>query len=211
MPTFIDTVVAVCRAELQTFKDGKLKETDAAVYKRVGEYWAAVPETKLDGRTLLKDSKGKPYRPAWSAAFVSFVLKRAGVPASKFKTTKAHCHYVEAARVAAANGAEKAYHAVDPYSALPAVGDIVVAGREYAEQLTFKQAELAYTADGFYPSHGDFVIAVDAQKSEVVVVGGNVGDSVATKRLLLSPKGRLLDRMDCGNVLPWLALLRCQL
>jgi hypothetical protein len=210
MTTFTANIVTICRAELQTFKGGKLKETDASVYKRVGDYWAAVPETGLDGRTLLKDSKGKPYRPAWSAAFISFVLKQAGVGA-KFKTTKAHCHYVELARVAAATNANKAYHALDPYSATPAIGDIVVAGREYAEQLTFKQAELAYKGDGFYPSHGDFVIEVDTSKGEVVVVGGNVGDSVASKRLLLSPKGRLLDRQDGGKVLPWLALLRCQM
>lgn len=210
MTPFTSNIVSICQAELQTFKGGKLKETDAAVYKRVGDYWAAVPETGLDGRTLLKDNKGKPYRPAWSAAFISFVLKQAGV-GTKFKTTKAHCHYVELARAAAASNAKKAYHALDPYSATPAIGDIVVAGREYAEQLTFKQAELAYKADGFYPSHGDFVIEVDAQKGEVVVVGGNVGDSVAPKRLMLSPKGRLADRQDGGKVLPWLALLRCQL
>ncbi len=210
MTPFTSNIVSVCQAELQTFQGGKLKETEAAVYKHVGDYWAAVPEMGLDGRTLLKDSKGKPYRPAWSAAFISFVLKQAGV-GNRFKTTKAHCHYVELARVAAASNAKKAYHALDPYSATPAIGDIVVAGREYAEQLTFKQAELAYKADGLYPSHGDFVIEVDAQKGEAVVAGGNVGDSVASKRLLLSPKGRLVDRQDGGKVLPWLALLRCQL
>jgi hypothetical protein len=210
MTAFTSHIVSLCQAELQTFKGGKLKETDAAIYKRVGDYWAAVPAAGLDGRTVWNDSKGKPYRPAWSAAFVSFVLKQAGV-GTRFKTTKAHCHYVEAARAAVANNAKKAYHAVDPYSAVPSVGDIVVAGREYAEQLTFKQAELAYKADGFYPSHGDFVVEVDAQKSELVVVGGNVGDSVKPKRLLLSPKGRLVDRQDGGKVLPWLALLRCQL
>jgi hypothetical protein len=210
MTSFTSNIVSICQAELQTFQGGKLKETDAAVYKRVGDYWAAVPETGLDGRTLLKDSKGKPYRPAWSAAFISFVLKQAGV-GNKFKTTKAHCHYVELGRLAAATNAKKAYHALDPYSATPAIGDIVVAGREYAEQLTFKQAELAYKADGFYPSHGDFVIEVDAPRGEVVVAGGNVGDSVAPKRLLLSPKARLIDRQDGGKVLPWLALLRCQL
>ncbi len=210
MPSFQDNIVAICQAELQIFKDGKRKETDAAVYQRVGDYWAAVPVPGFDGRTELKDSKGKPYRPAWSAAFVSYVVKQAGAGA-KFKTTKAHCHYVEAARAAAADGANKAYHAADPYSAVPAVGDIVVAGREYAEQLTYKQAELAYMADGFYPSHGDFVVSVDIQKREAVVIGGNVGDSVATKRLALSPSGRLLDRKDGNKVLPWLALLRCQL
>jgi len=210
MTAFTNTIVSICRAELQTFKGGKLKEDHASVYQRVGTYWSAIPVAGIDGRTVFKDKKGKPYNPAWSAAFISFVLKQAGVGA-KFKTTEAHCHYIEAARKAAtSNSSKAAYHAVDPYSVMPAVGDIVAVGREYAQQLTFKQAELAYRADSFYPSHCDFVVEVDAQKGVVLVVGGNVNNSVAPKRLLLTSNGRLTDRPEGNKLLPWLALLRCQ-
>src|SRR5690606_11932682 len=58
-------------------------------FLRVGDYWRAVGQP-FNGRTL--NANGK--RPAWSSAFISFVLKEAGA-GDRFKYSVAHCHYFQ--------------------------------------------------------------------------------------------------------------------
>lgn len=210
MSNFTDKLVAACNTEYATFKFGKLKENSDAVYQRVGDYWKSIPVNGIDGKTLVKPKKGKPYNPAWSSAFISFVVKSAGA-GKAFKYAEAHCHYVEDARLAAKSGAPRAYYAVDPYSAIPAVGDLICAGREYAEDYSFEQSELAYKTDTFYPSHSDVVIEVNRDHGYILTLGGNVDNSVTQKRLAISSKGILLDRPNGNKMLPWLALLQCKL
>jgi hypothetical protein len=211
MSYFTDNLIEECKKENETFGFGKLKEDDPLVFKRVGDYWHSIGIKETDGRTQAKSSKGKSYNPAWSSAFVSYVVKAAGAGNDAFNYTEAHCHYIEFSRKAAASVKPSAYYAVDPYSATPAVGDIICAGREYAEGLTFEQAELAYKTDSFYPSHGDIVISVNQEHGYIVTIGGNVDNSVNQKRLLISEDGILVDRSSGTDFLPWLALLRCQL
>jgi len=211
MSKFTEGIVTTCLAELATFEQGKLLEDDAKVYKRVGEYWQAIPVLGIDGRTKQKGKNGKFFNPAWSAAFISFVARASGA-GKKFHYAEAHCHYVEYFRKAASeNLGGKAYCALDPYSVAPRVGDIVCAGREYAANLTFQQAELAYKADRFYPSHSDFVVEVNTTKGYLRTIGGNVGSSVREKQIQISNSGKLIDRIEGSKVLPWLALLRCQI
>jgi hypothetical protein len=211
MSNFTEAVVANCKNELLRFERGKLPEEDAKVYRRIGEYWRAIPVQGIDGRTKVKDKKGNLYNPAWSSAFISFIARTSGAGAA-FHYAEAHCHYIEHGRQAASSSSTSAgYYAVDPYSIVPNVGDIVCAGREYAAQLSFKQAALAYKADRFYPSHGDFVVEVNRNQGYIITVGGNVGSSVREKRLLLSSSGRLVDRTEGSQVLPWLAVMRCRI
>lgn len=211
MSNFTDSIVNNCRIELTRFDAGKVLEDNEKVYKRIGEYWKSIPVQGIDGRTQVKDKNGTTYNPAWSSAFISFIAKTSGAGAA-FHYAEAHCHYIENARQAASSGSpEAAYYAVDPYSTTPGIGDIVCAGRNYAEQLSFKQAALAYKADRFYPSHGDFVIEVNRLQGYILTIGGNVNNSVREKRLLISPTGKLVERIDGPKVLPWLALLRCRI
>lgn len=104
-----------------------------------------------------------------------------------------------------------AYYAVDPYSEVPGVGDIVCAGREYANNLSFGQAALAYKADGFYPSHADYVIEINRANRYIRTIGGNVSNSVREKRLHIDSNGRLLDQVSGPSAYPWLALLQCRI
>ena len=211
MSNFTDALVVACHAEHTRFDGGKLEEGDAKVFRRVGEYWKAIPIQGIDGRTKVKDKKGDLFNPAWSSAFISFIARTSGA-GSAFHYSEAHCHYVERARQAALSASPlAAYYAVDPYSAVPGIGDIICAGRDYAKGLSFKQAALAYKADSFYPSHSDFVIEVNRDQRYVLTMGGNVGNSVQTKRLTIAPNGRLLDVTVGPTVLPWLALLRCRI
>ncbi|PRD16915.1 hypothetical protein CQW29_04410 [Pantoea coffeiphila] len=210
MTVFIKELLSACDREYSKFRSGTLKEYDAAVYKRVGDYWKAINIDNIDGKTLSKDKHGKFYNPAWSSAFVSFVVKNAGA-GDLFNYSSAHCHYIESARKARQNGTKSAYYAVSPDSDIPSPGDIICSGREYASEYSFENAELAYKTDSFYPSHGDVVIYVNREQGYLITIGGNVGNSVKQKKILIDEKGFLVDRVDGNNLLPWLALLKCQL
>ncbi|ADU69796.1 DUF2272 domain-containing protein [Pantoea sp. At-9b] len=210
MSEFIASLLSICKDEYAIFHFGQLKESDNAVYNRVGDYWKSIPVYDIDGRTTLIDKKGHPYNPAWSAAFISFIIRTAGA-GETFKYAQAHCHYIEFSRKAKKNNIPSAYYAVAPDSAVPSVGDIICSGREYATNYSFEQAELAYKADGHYPSHGDIVVDVNREHGYVLTIGGNVSNSVNQKKLPLSDAGILLDRVDGKNFLPWLALLQCNL
>ena len=89
MTEFTDAVARICREELASFRNGQLKETDEAVFRRVGDYWnelAKQPDSKkwegynghsdceFDTSGRLIRNKNRP----WSAAFISFVAAKAG-------------------------------------------------------------------------------------------------------------------------------------
>lgn len=210
MTVFIDKLLLACDREYTKFQSGTLKEYDDAVYKRVGDYWKAVNIDNIDGKTLSKDKHGKFYTPAWSSAFIAYVVKNAGA-GSLFHYSSAHCHYIESARKAKQNGSESAYYAVSPDADIPSAGDIICSGREYASEYGFEHAELAYKTDSFYPSHGDVVIYVNREQGYIITVGGNIGNTVKQKKIQIDEQGFLVDRAEGKNLLPWLALLKCQL
>lgn len=211
MTAFTDKLQNICLEEYQRWDNGAGRETWGRpqhakdYYLFVKEYWQSIGNNSLDGRTVVKNT-----RPAWSSAFVSHCVKKAGA-GSKFKYTEAHCHYVAKA-MAAADGAggNYGYIARRTNAYKPKVGDIVVAGREYAKRYDYDQAKLIYEADSFYPSHGDIVVEVFNDK--IYVIGGNVIHNVGRKTLKLKANGQLRDRVDAnGNSLPWIAILECKL
>jgi hypothetical protein len=169
----------------------------------VKEYWQSIGNNNLDGRTVVNG-----IRPAWSSAFVSFCMKKAGA-GSKFKYTEAHCHYVKKAMDQSAgtiNGYGYAARKTSAYK--PQVGDVIVGGREYAVAYDYEQARLIYEADSFYPSHGDIVVEITP--NHAVTIGGNISNNVDTKRLRLTDTGFLMDRRNsAGREIPWIAILEC--
>lgn len=64
MSNFSDTIAQLCSAELDFFHRGVLIESDVNVYKRIGEYWQSISINGIDGRTQVKDDKGRYYNPA---------------------------------------------------------------------------------------------------------------------------------------------------
>ncbi len=203
MSTFTEALRQRCTVEWERFAKGTRTETDDPQFKFVGEYWRSIGKN-LDGRTVVRG-----IRPAWSSAFVSFVVRGAGAQ-NRFRYTEAHCHYVKAATDAAA-GASPTHGYVARRSSeyAPKVGDIVVAGREYAKKFDFDQAKLIHEADSFYPSHGDIVVEVNPATG---VIGGNVAtDTVGRKQLRTEADGRLKDRVVGGVAHPLIAVLECRI
>ncbi|MFN1549379.1 DUF2272 domain-containing protein [Vibrio natriegens] len=194
-----NAIVRICRDELARFGNGKAKETDDPQYLRVGDYWAAVGLPN-NGRTL--DSNGK--RPAWSAAFISFVLKEAGA-GDRFEYSVAHCHYFQ--HFVDLTG-PSLYEAAPVDNIIPSPGDILHYGRSDAARHDFAAACADYGNDSFYPSHSSFVVEVDLNAGLIRTIGGNEGNSVKLTTHQLDKSGYLKPRKSGNNSLPWIGLLR---
>lgn len=175
-------------------------ERDPGLWQRVGEYWwlgldAGSPESGWTGK---HDGSGRVFpasrdgRFAWSAAFVSYVMRIAGA-GDRFPYAPDHAAYINAAR----RGGRWVMAAERPDAYAPVPGDIVCRGRGWAAGLKFDDLP----AEPF-PSHCDIVVGPPAN-GMIAVVGGNVGDSVTLRYLPVQPDGRLED----GDP-PWLAVLR---
>ena len=185
-------------------------ESDAANFPRVLAYWRAVPEG--DGpiarnRARFRAGSADLWRePAWSAAFISFVLRGAGVDAREFPPSAAHGAYLDALILDAQRFPATAPFIPHEVAARPPhVGDLVCADRSAAPIVSWRQR----AGDGgrFRPMHCDIVVRVTARAVEAI--GGNVRDAVTLSRFATDPSGRLLPR---GPGQPtWFAILENRL
>lgn len=137
----------------------------------------------------------------WSAAFVSWLARQAGLGPADFVFSEAHADYAGAAWQARADEAQGranpfALRACDLARTPPRVGDLVCHAR--SDDASFSTFEaigriLATRPTGgrALPMHCDVVVAVDAKGFDAV--GGNVLQSVTMRRLAFAPRTRLLD------------------
>jgi hypothetical protein len=213
MAEFIESLVNAAHEELARFKNGTGRETDFPYYQYVGEYWSyGLKNSHIDGKTTYMDSKGKPYRPAWSSAFISFVVRKAGATDSQFLFSEGHIHYVvDAIRDAAAGNSTVAYWGQDPRSYTPKVGDLINAGRGAGAGVTYSNVLSEYGSKlapngNFIPSHSDVVVKVEQAKGLLYTIGGNVSvDTVGMKTWKTDPTGILKDASKL------IAVLECRI
>jgi hypothetical protein len=157
-------------------------EVQAPSLSRVLLYWYGVTREPIVG------FHGE-LRP-WSAAFISWLARAAGLTADEFPPTVAHWEYITRF-LGNRDGAR--FVARDPRAYAPRVGDLVCASRSDAVR------EFSALRRG--PYHCDLVVA--AGPAAVDVIGGNVGDAVALARLDVDGDGVLIPRPE----LPWVAVL----
>lgn len=170
-------------------------EADQRNFPRVLAYWRAVPEGAAAiarNRALFRRGDPALWRePAWSAAFISFVLRGAGVDGREFPPSAAHAFYLDALIADAAR-----FPALAPFvphevtARAPQAGDLVCADRSAAPLASWRDR----AADGgrFRPMHCDIVLRVASGRIEAV--GGNVRDAVTLSRFATDAAGRLLPR-----------------
>ena len=184
---------AVYEAEDRGLKDG------GSPWRRVAFYWQSAGLLSQmgfkPGSTDCSYAAASPSYPGlgcrgfvidnpWSAAFISWVMQRAGVPG--FLSSASHFDYVRAAR---RNGAGSPYLFVDPMAATLATGDLlcyVRTNRVYGYQ------GLAAAIDGGatgLPMHCDAGVARGDGKA--YAIGGNVQQAVTLRILNLNANGQL--------------------
>jgi hypothetical protein len=177
-------------------------------WQRVGEYWwlgqpADRPEARWTGK---HDAAGREFSAsedddfAWSAAFISYVMRMSGAGA-RFPYAAAHYVYIDAAYDAALGRAGWAIVAEPPETYAPLPGDLICLSRG-ARKIRFANLPARF------PGHCDIVVATSPGRLDVI--GGNVDAAVTLKHVPVTPEGRLADAD--GSVLdsryPWFVVLR---
>lgn len=163
-------VEALLRAAIDEwlrFDKGSANEKADPYYKYVREMWAAIGEP-YDGRSRYASGEDVP----WSAAFISWVVRKAGAAYAKFQFASSHSVFVNNAIKARVTGrTDKPFWGYPISDKKPELGDIIQRNRS-GGNYSFSYAE----NHSNYASHSDIVVEVTPDV--VRVVGGNVGDSV---------------------------------
>ena len=133
----------------------------------------------------------------WSAAFVSWVLVRAGLPG--FRPSASHIDYV---RAAAVDPQHSAYQFIDPATARPATGDMLCYVRMPDRMYGYEGLLAAVHADGSgLKMHCDIVVAANpGNDATAYLIGGNVQHGVTMRLLPLNRNGQFwaLPRSSLG-------------
>lgn len=120
----------------------------------------------------------------WSAAFISYVMDKAGLDSRRFRFASAHWQYIQRA-LQQPEG--YAYRACDPRTTVPAIGDLLCYSRGTPLLKDFASWRSAALQPGFAaPAHCEVVVDVDTGAEKIETVGGNVVQSVARRRLRLN-------------------------
>lgn len=185
-------------------------ERDAGLWQRVGLYWFLGQNAgrKEDAWTGRHDATGQVFpreddgEYAWSAAFISYVMRIAGA-GIRFPAAPDHAAYINAGRqmsLGQTSGLVVSAEAATAYAPQP--GDLICTGRAGSAGISFA----ALPAPRF-PSH--CAIVVDATPGQISVIGGNVSDSVALTHVPTTADGRLADADGVVDQrYPWFVVVR---
>lgn len=191
-------------------------EDDPAVYDRIRAYWeltdpdyaGRIAQVRRFADRSLALGRGESaggYYPgwwtAWSGAFISWTLRKAG--AAWFEPNPFHTGYLRRA----ARRRPGSLVLIDTYR--PVAGDLicfprpgVTAANDMPTPEAFRDRLLTTTAD--FPAHCDIVVRVG--RAYVTSIGGNTRNAVTATLTPLDRRGRLIR----SNVRPWAVALRVE-
>ena len=194
------------KLEVRGYHDGSTSTQDgqdaALIRGSAGQLLrAAESVTDPEAREMLREAalRAAATDTSWSAAFVSYVVKQAGVAPAAFHFANAHRAFIYDAFATSAaeqkhETSEQIYRACPITGTRPRLGDIVCAHREPAladlseAQVREKvRAELGgpANAQSIRRSHCEVVVHVDAGARKMYSIGGNVNQAVAARKLNL--------------------------
>lgn len=127
--------------------------------------------------------------PAWSAAFISTVARRAGVPESDLPSSSRHARYIDAVlRRAITDPQHAPFMPHAPEEQAPMPGDLLCGDRAYVplSHWTMRLGETGRPR----PMHCDVVVRT--RPGVIEAIGGNVQGTVALRRLPSDAAGRIL-------------------
>lgn len=192
---------AACIAEREwaAWDNGKRHESDPLSWGALVKYFSVVKSSQAEAEESANSNKKKNGKgEAWSAAFISYLMRAAGAGAS-FKYSPSHYGYMVAAKKNRTNQTNNPFQLFDlnETGALPEVGDLICNYRGCFE-MTYNNIENAgsssCTTDGKktgWHAHCDLIVKVE--KDKVWVIGGNTSDSVSGNDSTVGRKSRRLD------------------
>jgi hypothetical protein len=163
------------------------EEREEGLWQRVGLYWwlGLDPSWPQSAWTGIHDENGQVFPAgrdgfyAWSAAFISYVMRLAGAGAG-FPYSESHSDYINAA-AEHIPGVPLEAERVEVYA--PQRGDLICLWRG-TQPVTFNQLPT-----GRFPGHCDIVVEI--KPSQLDVIGGNVDNAVAMKYIPVTADGHL--------------------
>jgi hypothetical protein len=174
----VDRLVELAGAEFRRFLFGTRHESHPDSRARIREYWLSFSATAHDAVSV-----------PWSAAFISFVVKKASLSKS-FAFAESHTTYMsDSKRAKLAGDSSRAYWAVRLNERQLQVGDLVGAYRTGGD---CGSAVRTYDSlPGDFCSHCDLVVAVRGGKA--ITIGGNVSNTVKAKEVPLTATGHAAE------------------
>ena len=182
------------------------EERENGLWQRVGLYWwlGLDPSWRQSGWTGKHDENGQVFPAdidgdfAWSAAFISYVMRLAGA-GSSFPYSETHSDYIDAA-ARHDPGVALVAERIEVYA--PQQGDLICLWRG-GQPKTFDQLPA-----GRFPGHCDIVVAI--KPGLLDVIGGNVENAVSMKYIPVTADGHLA--MPDGTVIDpdhhWFVVLK---
>ncbi|XQA71802.1 DUF2272 domain-containing protein [Xanthomonas sacchari] len=201
---FIDRDGRLAGLRVTEAERADLADDGIEAWQRVATYWRDSGTLgamgRFDGAESCQQLDGSRYREndcrafivdnPWSAAFVSYVMVRAGV--AGFHTSIRHIDYIRAAYQAGADGLP--YRFADPQQEKPAPGDLLcfLRGRRQPVGTAGLREALARGRPLPWESHCDIVVAANVGGDQTLyLIGGNVFNAVTMRKLKLDRSGRL--------------------
>lgn len=162
-------------------------EREEGLWQRVGLYWwlGLGPSWPQSAWTGIHDATGQVFPAnedgnyAWSAAFISYVMRLAGAGDS-FPYSETHSDYIDAA---ARHDPGVALQAMRVSDYAPQIGDLICSWRGRTP-VTFDELPA-----GRFPGHCAIVVGI--KPGEMDVIGGNVDDAVTMEPIPITANGRL--------------------
>ena len=175
---FVNNLTNTALAEYNFWQDGSIKEGDPRTMERLRMYWK-------EGAGVKNWTDAQMKSEAWSAAFISYIMKKSGA-GRDWKYSPSHSTYiVDSIKNRKENNANP-FKGYKPEEVKLEVGDLVGKAR---------QGGVTYDTKGAYKSHTDVVVKIKDGYADTI--GGNVGDTVKVTKVPLTPDGKVdLKRSD---------------
>lgn len=202
--SFGNRAACIAQKEWEHWDKGKRHETNPAFQKRLLSYYISTQKSAQGAQRAAESNlkKNSSSRSPWSAAFISYVMKKAGA-GEYFHYNSSHLNYMIAAKRNNVHSKQNPFQLFDLKQAKPKLGDLVCNSRGCFDKTysNIEKAKSTRCGDSKYAatfSHCDMVVEVDEKNNCVWVIGGNTGNNTKLVGGLgtgtVGKKTRKLDR-----------------
>jgi hypothetical protein len=168
---FKSKLISIANEEYDAWNtNGKIKEGNKDTIQRLRDYWEEGTGTKANDDYYVNT--------AWSSAFISYLMKKAGA-GDDFKYSPSHSEYIRQAIKNRKQNNSIKIKGYKPNEVDVKAGDLVCYPR---------QGGVNYETTSSYMSHCDLVVSTN--EKQAVTIGGNVSDSV-TKTIVPLKNGKI--------------------